>query len=351
SASFAMRKEDTASRYGELPSRITRSRAVSCHAASSAQTLKPFNVKPESKRATRANTKRAAFDENNQSASLTVGVQVKKRAVLRDVTNLCCENSYRSCLNAAKIQIKNSQKPRLAHSNAGLATGKKSSKIGTGISAGSSLVQKDEKASAVQHAQDVRVSESNEAKVSVLKRKCPGEQNVENAGDRTSECAVALVENRSSQESSAILCPQNVKSTPDDLGFTKKEFIDIDSEHKNPQMCSIYAPEIYTHLRAAEVSEEYKLVPDTLYLTVYIIDRFLSVNYIERQRLQLLGITSMLIASKYEEICAPRVEEFCFITDNTYNKGDVLTMESQVLNCLNFQLSVPTIKTFLRYIL
>jgi cyclin A len=46
-----------------------------------------------------------------------------------------------------------------------------------------------------------------------------------------------------------------------------------------------------------QVSEEYKLVPDTLYLTVYLIDIFLSRKYIERQKLQLLGITSMLIAS------------------------------------------------------
>ena len=50
-------------------------------------------------------------------------------------------------------------------------------------------------------------------------------------------------------------------------------------------------------LSLSQVSEEYKLVPDTLYLTVYLIDRFLSRNYIERQRLQLLGITSMLVAS------------------------------------------------------
>jgi cyclin-A len=50
-------------------------------------------------------------------------------------------------------------------------------------------------------------------------------------------------------------------------------------------------------LSLSQVSEEYKLVPDTLYLTVYLIDRFLSQNYIERQRLQLLGITSMLVAS------------------------------------------------------
>ncbi|KAL5660785.1 hypothetical protein ACJX0J_027910, partial [Zea mays] len=64
------------------------------------------------------------------------------------------------------------------------------------------------------------------------------------------------------------------------------------------------------------------LVPDTLYLAVYLVDRFLSRNYIERQRLQLLGITSMLLASKYEEICAPRLEEFCFTTDNIYTKAE-----------------------------
>nr|DAD44785.1 TPA_asm: hypothetical protein HUJ06_003015 [Nelumbo nucifera] len=158
-----------------------------------------------------------------------------------------------------------------------------------------------------------------------------------------------------------------------------QDITNIDCDFKDPQMCSLYAPDIYSNLRVAElirrpcsdfmetlqrditqsmrgilvdwlveVSEEYKLVPDTLYLTVYLIDRFLSQNFIERQRLQLLGITCMLIASKYEEICAPRVEEFCFITDNTYTRGEVLKMESQVLNYLGFQLSTPTIKTFLR---
>ncbi|KAE8728860.1 Cyclin-A2-1 [Hibiscus syriacus] len=143
--------------------------------------------------------------------------------------------------------------------------------------------------------------------------------------------------------------------------------------------CSLYAPEIYNKLHVAElvrspypnfmetiqhditqsmrgilvdwlveVSEEYKLVPDTLYLTVHLIDWFLSRNYIERQRLQLLGITCMLIASKYEEICAPRVEEFCFITDNTYTKEEVLKMETHVLKYFGFQIYAPTAKTFLR---
>lgn len=75
-----------------------------------------------------------------------------------------------------------------------------------------------------------------------------------------------------------------------------------------------------------EVAEEYKLVPDTLYLTVAYIDRFLSCNTVTRQRLQLLGVSCMLIASKYEEICAPQVEEFCYITDNTYRREEVCAL-------------------------
>jgi hypothetical protein len=46
-----------------------------------------------------------------------------------------------------------------------------------------------------------------------------------------------------------------------------------------------------------QVAEEYRLVPDTLYLTVNYIDRFFSDNKINRQRLQLLGVACMLIAA------------------------------------------------------
>jgi cyclin A len=56
----------------------------------------------------------------------------------------------------------------------------------------------------------------------------------------------------------------------------------------------------------------------------------------------------MLIASKYEEIYAPQVDEFCYITDNTYSRDDVLAMERTVLDALEFELTQPTIKTFLR---
>ncbi|XP_076920088.1 G2/mitotic-specific cyclin C13-1-like [Bidens hawaiensis] len=97
-----------------------------------------------------------------------------------------------------------------------------------------------------------------------------------------------------------------------------------------------------------EVVEEFKLLPDTLYLTISYIDRFLSSNVLNRQRLQLLGVSSMLIASKYEEISPPHTEDFCYITDNTYTKQEVVKMEADVLKALKFEMGNPTVRTFLR---
>ncbi|XP_062076784.1 putative cyclin-A3-1 [Humulus lupulus] len=97
-----------------------------------------------------------------------------------------------------------------------------------------------------------------------------------------------------------------------------------------------------------EVAEEYKLVSETLYLSISYIDRFLSLNTIPRQRLQLLGVSSLLIASKYEEISPPNVEDFCYITDNTYTKDEVVKMEADILKTLKFEMGNPTVRAFLR---
>ncbi|TQE10728.1 hypothetical protein C1H46_003631 [Malus baccata] len=97
-----------------------------------------------------------------------------------------------------------------------------------------------------------------------------------------------------------------------------------------------------------DVAEECELLSDTLFLTVMYIDRFLSVNVLNRKRLELLGVSSMLIASKYEGISPPHVEQFFYITDNRYDRDEVLTMEADILKSLNFNLGNPTIKTLLR---
>jgi len=95
-----------------------------------------------------------------------------------------------------------------------------------------------------------------------------------------------------------------------------------------------------------EVAEEYKLQPETLYLAVSYIDRFLSVMSVQRAKLQLVGAACMFIASKYEEIYPPDVSEFVYITDDTYTKKQVLRMEHLVLKVLGFDLSPPTTHLF-----
>ena len=55
----------------------------------------------------------------------------------------------------------------------------------------------------------------------------------------------------------------------------------------------------------------------------------------------------MLIASKYEEIWAPEVRDFVYISDRAYTKEQILGMEKLMLNTLRFQLTLPTVYNFL----
>lgn len=100
-----------------------------------------------------------------------------------------------------------------------------------------------------------------------------------------------------------------------------------------------------------EVSEEYKLHTETLYLAVNYTDRFLSKMSVLRGKLQLLGTAAMYIAAKYEEIFPPDVAEFVYITDDTYTKQQVLRMEHLILKVLNFHMNAPTANCFLLHFL
>jgi hypothetical protein len=97
-----------------------------------------------------------------------------------------------------------------------------------------------------------------------------------------------------------------------------------------------------------EVAAEFRLVSDTLFSAVGLVDRVLSLRAVPRARLQLVGVACMLLAAKYEEIYAPQVDEFVFITDNTYSRDELLNAEAEALGDLAFSLSAPTAKTFLR---
>jgi hypothetical protein len=143
-------------------------------------------------------------------------------------------------------------------------------------------------------------------------------------------------------------------------------------DSKNPQHLSYYAKEIYENLTKTEtrlipsceslsqqpdinhkmrsilvdwlitVHLRFKLQQETLYLTVSILDRYLAKKAITKQQLQLVGICAMLISTKYEEIYPPEIRDFIHITERAYTKDQVLKMEVDMLNTLEFSITVPS---------
>ena len=71
---------------------------------------------------------------------------------------------------------------------------------------------------------------------------------------------------------------------------------------------------------------KFELMEETLYLTVNLIDRFLAVQPVVRKKLQLVGVTAMLLACKYEEVLVPVVEDLILISDKAYRRKEVLEM-------------------------
>lgn len=69
-----------------------------------------------------------------------------------------------------------------------------------------------------------------------------------------------------------------------------------------------------------DVHAKFKLEANTLFMTINVIDRFLSLEKIARKHLQLTGVAAMLIACKFEEIYAPEVRDFVYISDEVSQK-------------------------------
>ena len=78
-----------------------------------------------------------------------------------------------------------------------------------------------------------------------------------------------------------------------------------------------------------EVHIKFKLLPETLFITVNLIDRFTERVVVKRNEYQLVGVTAMLIASKYEEIHPPVVADFEEITN--YTRQQILQQECLML--------------------
>ena len=135
----------------------------------------------------------------------------------------------------------------------------------------------------------------------------------------------------------------------------------LKEEHKGIKPLAIYnymndQNEINEQMRSIlidwliDVHHKFKFREETLYMTVLIIDRYCTIRQIARVNLQLLGITSMMIACKHEEIDLPKIEDFIYITDNAYSKKDIIKLENNILIALNFELLFPSSLRFFEYL-
>merc|ERR1711970_1391522 len=156
--------------------------------------------------------------------------------------------------------------------------------------------------------------------------------------------------------------------------------VDIDKKDlENPQLCAEYTQDMYAYLRSVEplsavkanhllgcsinekmravlvdwlveVQIQFKLLQETLFSTISIVDRFLAVEglSVTRSKLQLVGVAAMFLASKVEEVYAPACSDFVYITDHAYTEDAIKKMEMKILQTLKFSLFEPLSIHFLR---
>lgn len=154
----------------------------------------------------------------------------------------------------------------------------------------------------------------------------------------------------------------------------------IYSERKNPQLVPEYSEEIFNYLKHNErvntpdypkifekqnqINEQYRsilidwichvhykfsLLPETLFLTINILDSYTSLVHFNITEYQLVAITSMLIASKYEEYYAPEIKDFIYVTKGIYTKEQIIKMEYSIMCTLNFDILFSSGIKFLEF--
>ena len=97
-----------------------------------------------------------------------------------------------------------------------------------------------------------------------------------------------------------------------------------------------------------ELHMKFKLLPETLYVTIGIIDKYLQLHPdFPKKKIQLLGVTSIHIAGKYEEIYPPELKHYIRVTDNALLKEDILKLEYDILKRLEFNLTWPSVFRFM----
>jgi cyclin B len=96
-----------------------------------------------------------------------------------------------------------------------------------------------------------------------------------------------------------------------------------------------------------DVCLKFDVLPHVLLMTVDLVDRYLEKKIVSRSRLQLVGVTALMIACKFEEVYPPMLKDYLTVCDNAYSKAELLQMETDILSQLKFELAQTSSYTFL----
>lgn len=134
-----------------------------------------------------------------------------------------------------------------------------------------------------------------------------------------------------------------------DYMFTLEEQQAIKTDYLKDQ--KIFTPKVRQRLInwCMEIHSQLRLLPETLYMTIAVIDRFFDRVQVKHQsQVQLVAVGATLIASKYEEIYPPEVADLMHLTQNAYTRREIMRAEINILEQLEFNLGKPIPLAFLR---
>lgn len=121
--------------------------------------------------------------------------------------------------------------------------------------------------------------------------------------------------------------------------YSYKDIISIQTDIKDTMRCILIDWII-------SLQNKFFMKNNTLFLTINLIDRYLSKKSILRTQFQLLGVASLFIAYKYEEIYIKKIDDFVNLAAGAFNKSEILEMENNIVDLIEFNLDLPLSNDF-----